>query len=617
MPGTVVTFSAPPGFYQFPFEIVLSSSNPDDTIFYTLDGSIPDTTSFIFSDSIPINYLDTLPNYLSTIPSSPPILVDWFRRWYLPANPVPKANVIRAVAYNDGLFTSQVMTATYFIDTAIFSKYYHPIVSITTDSLCLFDFETGIYIPGIHWDSLNADFTGNYYQQGDAWERPAHIEYFEENGNRVINQDAGIRIQGKITRHAPQKTLCVYARDEYGTNFFNYPLMLNSSVDKFKRFLLRTSFADNGQTLFRDEMTHDLVRDLNLDLMYYRPVIVFINGEFWGIQAVRDHIDKYSLGFKYDIDPDSIDILKNDAIVEEGSNADYLDMIDYIENHDLSVQEHYDYIKTRMDIDNYIDYEIVEIYINNDDWPSTNISFWREQAPGAKWRWILFDLDNGFSNYAFNTLEFVTFEGDTCWQTPTWATFLFRNLLKSEEFRSQFVNRFAELLNTTFMKDTVLQKIDEFTQLYEHGIDLHINRWTFPWGHNTWLYDIENSLGTFATERPCYMRDFILDFFELEEDEFDFQCEVGIIEIPRKNSMIIPNPTSSTFKLIIDESAGKNYQVAIFNNMGSLVRNYQINSSNSSVNMSFDVSGLRSGIYFVRVNDGFNIYTEKLIVTTH
>jgi hypothetical protein len=617
MPGTVVTFSMPPGFYQYPFEITLSSSNPGDTIFYTLDGSVPDTTSFIFSDSIPINYLDTLPNYFSTIPTSPPILVDWFRRWYLPANPVPKANVIRAVAYNNGLFTSQIMTATYFVDTAIYTKYYYPIVSITTDSLCLFDFETGIYIPGIHWDSLNTDNTGNYYQQGDAWERPVHIEYFEENGNRVISQDAGIRIQGKITRHAPQKTLCVYARSEYGTNFFNYPLMLNSGADKFKRFLLRTSYADNGRTLFRDEMTHDLVIDLNLDLMYYRPVIVFINGEYWGIQAVRDQIDKYALGFKYDIDPDSIDILKNNAVVEEGSNADYLDMIDYIQNHDISEQEHYNYIKTRMDIDNYIDYEIVEIYINNDDWPGTNIAFWREQAPGAKWRWILFDLDNGFNNYAFNTLEFVTFEGDTCWQTPTWATFLFRNLLKNEEFKSQFVERFAELLNTTFRKDTVLQKIAEFTELYEHGIDLHVNRWTFPWGHYSWLNDIENSLGTYATERPCYMRDFILDFFELEEDEFNFHCEVGTLDIPRKNSMILPNPTSSKFKLILEELSGKNYQVAIFNNLGSLVRHYQINPSNSSVNMSFDVSGLRSGIYLIQVIDGLKIYTEKLIVTAH
>lgn len=617
IPGTLVSFSKPAGFYQAPFKILLSSSNPGDTIFYTLDGSIPDTTSYVFTDSIPINYLDTLPNYFSTIPTSPPILEDWFRRWYLPANPVPKANVVRAVAYNNGLFTSQVITATYMVDTAIFTKYPYPIVSITTDSSCLFDFETGIYVPGIHWDSLHTDFTGNYYQQGDAWERSAHIEYFEENGNRVINQDVGIRIQGKITRHAPQKTLCVYARSEYGTNFFNYPLMINSGVDKFKRFLLRTSYADNGRTLFRDEMTQDLVKDLNLDLMHYRTVIVFINGEYWGIQTIRDHIDKYTLGFKYGINPDSIDILKNEAVVEEGSNADYLEMLEYIENHDLAEQEHYDYIKTRMDIDNYIDYEIVEIYINNDDWPSTNISYWREQAPGAKWRWILFDLDNGFRNYEFNTLEFVTFEGDTCWQTPAWATFLFRNLLKSEEFRNQFVNRFAELLNTTFRKDTVLQKIDEFTELYSPGIDLHVNRWTFPWGYYSWLNDIENSLVTFATERPCYMRDFILDFFELEEDEFDFQCEVGAIEIPRQNAMIIPNPASSSFRLINDKFGGKTFQLTIFNNLGSLVRIYQINSSNSSVNMSFDISGLRSGIYYVQVNDGLNIYTEKLIVAVN
>lgn len=615
--GVSVSFSMQAGFYRQPFKIAIESSNPFDTIFYTLDGSIPDTSSFIYTDSIGIFYRDTLPDVFSLIPTGPEILSDYFRRWYPPNGPVAKANVVRAASYLNGEFRSPVLSATYFVDTAIFTETKYPIISIITDSLNFYDFNTGIYVPGLFWDPSNTDFSGNYFQKGDEWERPAHLEYFEDSGNLALDMEVGLRIHGKITRHAPQKTLRVYARSEFGESYFTYPLMINSEQNKFKRFLIRSSYADGSQTLFKDEMTHDLVKHLNLDLMYYRPVTVFINGEYWGTQSIRDRIDKYSLGLKYNIEPDSIDILENNAEIEEGSNADYLDMLGYIENNDLSDQEHYDSIKKRMDIDNYIDYQIVEIYFNNNDWPGSNIGYWRERAPGAKWRWILFDLDNCYMDYAFNTLDFVTFDGDTCYQTPPWATFLFRNLLKNDEFKNQFIHRFDDLLQTTFHRDTVLNQINIFTQQYLQDIDRHIDRWQFPRSHQGLLDDIDFTLNKFARERPCYMRDFILNFFDLEENELEFTCSESIAEINGKRFAISPNPASANFSLVIDGISFTDCQIAIYDNLGRLVFKENYRAINSSLNQTIDVSNFKTGIYLVNFTDGKNILTKKLIKTSN
>ncbi len=615
--STNIVFSSPAGFYTHPFKIALSSSIPFYTIYYTLDGSIPDTSSLVYTDSIPIVFKDNFADCFSVIPTSPANMSDYFRKWYPPNGPVSKANVVRAALFYNGASVSRVFTSTYFVDTEIFTKYKYPIVSISTDSSSLYDFYTGIYIPGALFDTLDPDWTGNYFQKGDEWERFAHLEYFEENGNLALNQDIGIRIHGKITRHAPQKTLRLYARSEYGESYFNYPLMINSDKDVFKRFLLRSTYADGSQTIFKDAMTHDLVRHLNLDLMNYRPVVVFINGEYWGIHTIRDRIDKYYLGLKYDIEPDSIDILENNSQVEEGSNADYLDMIEYIENNDLSVPEHYNYIKTRMDVDNYIDYQIVEIYFNNNDWPGSNIQFWRERKPGAKWRWALFDLDNCYMDYSFNTLKFVTYEGDTCYQNPTWATFLFRNMLKNSEFEQQFVNRFAQLLNTTFHPDTILPKITEFTQLYEKDIDRHINRWHFPRSYEGWLGDINYTLNNFVKSRPCYMQDFILDFFDLEEDEFGFNCHFNIPDSTTEKFLISPNPASTFFKVKMDSVNFTEYRIAIFDNIGRRVYHENFTTNNGFINKMVDISNLKNGMYFIVLTDGINNFSNKLIKSSH
>ena len=613
--GSSLYFSKRAGFYLNPFKLFIHATQPGDTIFYTTDGSNPDTSAFLFTDSIQISYTDTLPNTFSTIQTAPFGPPSYFKSWTPPMVNVPKASVIRAAVFRNGTIISQVETASYFVDTAIFTKYHYPVISISTDSNNFFNFDTGIYVPGVFWDSLDPYWTGNYFVNDDAWERIAHFEYFTDSGFRAVNQDVGVCIHGKSSRSAPQKTLRIYARSEYGNSYLNYPFMRNNpGQDLYKRLLLRTIYSDGMLTIFKDEMTHDLVKDLNLDMQYYNPAVVFINGEYWGLHAMRDRIDKYYLALKYDIDPDAIDLLEYNAEVIEGSNAEYLNMIDFIENNDLSVPEHYDYITTRMDIDNFIDYNIVEIYFGNFDWPGSNLKYWRQQAPGAKWRWILFDLDFCYHDFTFDHLKFVTYEGDTSYQNPTWATFLLRNLLKSEEFKGKFINRFAELLNTTFQPDTVIGKINEFEEFYTPGINLLMERWNFPRSEQGWHGDVNYVLKRYAQERPCYMQNFILSYFNLEESEFPFDCAANIDKDTLPEFSLFPNPAASYITLyqshFVPESLVK---AEIFNLFGDKVMESSYSQEEWKAPVTINIAGLKPGMYIIRVSDTKNYHTYKFI----
>ncbi len=611
--ASALTFSVAAGVYPSPVKVAIHSENANDIIYYTLDGSVPGNDSRVYSDSIHICDVNNEPNHFADIPTSSELVTDEFRKWSLPAGPVPKAAVLRAVAYRDGNPVSRVKTNTYFVDPDFFEKYPYHIVSLATDSVNLFGYEEGIYVPGVHFDPGDPDFSGNYYQKGSEWERPVSFEYFEDSGRRAFDLNCGIRIHGKITRHGAQKTLRVYSRSDENNGYFNYPFMLNSDQDIFKRVLLRTIYADGSQTMIKDAMLHDLVKDFDIEIMHYRPVNVFINGEYWGIQTIRERIDKYYIALLYDIDPNNIDLLENNMTVIEGSADDYQEMISYIEANDLSEETHYEYIETRMDIDNYIDYIITEIYFQNMDWPGSNVRYWRERTSDAKWRWILFDLDNTCFDYNFNSLEYATFDGDTSWQNPPWSTFLFRNLLKNEEFEEKFLDRFAYHLNNTFDSDTLLKQIDAFTALYGKGLDLQMQRWNFPRSYIGWMSDIDYVFKKFAIYRPCKMRGFILDYFGLDEDEFGFKCNPSFPgEIPDK-PFLFPNPANETVWIDIKNWKTDTAFVSIFDTYGNLILDQPVSVLNGNIHKPIDISGLDSGIYIFRVYSELQSTTTKFL----
>ncbi|MCD4698461.1 MAG: CotH kinase family protein [Bacteroidales bacterium] len=599
-------FSRNRGFYTEPFKLFITSDSYEDQIYYTLDGSIPTPDSEHFQDSILMDYKYNLPNVISEIPTTPDSNSTDVNYWQPPAGPVDKANIIRVRSFNDTIPTSKIYTLTFFVDSNIFTRYPYPALSLISDSTNLFNHDTGIYIPGVYWDASDPLWTGNYYQTGSDWERDMHIEYFDKTGEVGFAQNAGVRIHGKQTRRRPQKTLRFYARKEYGKEFFNYQILPQKDLNKYKRFLLTTTYGCWHNTIIKDVMTHDLVRQFEMDIMDYRLVVVFLNGEYWGIQTLRDYQDYNHISLYYEINENSIDLLRYRNEILHGSNESYNELVNFIENNDLSIPGNYDYIASQIDIDNFISYQITEIFFNNQDWPASNIKFWRSSELDNKWRWLFYDIDAGYCDYNYNMLEHATLEGGTQWPNPDWSTLILRKLLQNDTFKELFIQRFANLLNTTFQSDSINLKIQEFTTFYEQDIDKHIYRWSFPKSKAEWINNMGWALISFANNRPCTIREHIMEFFDL--DEFGFSCDTLPVDTKWDNKLnLFPNPNNGNFTLRLDPTSTDDFHITILNSIGAII--YSEDYSISENELNIDTGNLESGLYFLL------IFYEKINIT--
>ena len=176
-------------------------------------------------------------------------------------------------------------------------------------------------------------------------------------------------------------------------------------MTSFKHFLLHTSGQDSNRTKIRDAFIHKAVKDvIDIEAMDSRPCVVYINGEYWGLYTIREKVNEDYLASYHGVDPDQVDILVWNGFAKAGSNEAYKALVDYVATHDMQNQEYYDYVTSQIDIDNFIDYLIIESYFGNTD--NGNIKYWRDQN-GGKWRWILYDMDWALfqSTYKWNNIE--------------------------------------------------------------------------------------------------------------------------------------------------------------------------------------------------------------------
>lgn len=541
-------FSHEGGFYESAFDLELRSVQPGTEIYFTMDGSEPTRDSFRYKNPIRIINRENDPNQIAG-------LLTAAEDWHHPGK-VFKGTVIRAIAYDEHGNASDIVTKTYFIHPRGTKRYSLPIVSLATNRENLFDHETGIYVTGALYEDVSPNIwenPANYTQRGREWERPAHIEFYEADGTLGFSEDVGIRIHGAASRANVLKSLRVMFRKDYGRGRLDYPLFPELPYETFDSFILRTAGNDHDGAYLRDAFMQSLLDETRLDTQAYRPAILFINGEYWGIHNIRERGDEEYFVEKYGIDKSELDLLEGNAEVINGTNEHYLALIDMLRRHDARDPSVYKTVGEMIDIDNFIDYQVAQIYFDNGDWPGNNIRYWRENKPfdpassygrDGRWRWFVFDMDFGFGmygdhNYFNNSLERSTTPYGEEWPNPEWSTFLLRTLLENDDFRVRFINRFADLMNTSFRPERAIQRLYTMKRVIEPEMPEHIARWGRPYGMDWWNMNIER-METFAKARPALMTSMIDDFFNLGGA---FDLTIGAVPdgqgVIRLNSLVI------------------------------------------------------------------------------
>jgi hypothetical protein len=547
-------FSHKAGFYDSPFELTITA-DPEAEIIYTLDGSEPDPdnlegTTFSYKNSFPGSLLTSsfrsldyteplyiqdrtpLPEFISTFASD-------FNgaRYTSQNNRLFKGTVIRARAIKENAVPSPEVVHTFFVTPNQQNRYSLAVLSLTTQPNYLFDYYTGMYTPGVIWEqqangTRNGGAPANYKMNGMEWEKSAYLEFFERDSLQpVIAQQVGIRNHGGWSRAHPMKSIRIYARNSYDIDYFHHSVFPDLPHDKYKRILLRNSGNDWGRTMLRDAAIQAIFENMNADIQAYRPIILFLNGEYWGIHNIRERYDKYYFERTYGVDAEKIDLIeivaRTTPNAKQGSMAHYNQLSSFLATMNMSVSANYQHAQTLMDVENFIDYQIGQIYSANTDWPGNNNDFWRLQTDSYKpytpyghdgrWRWLIFDTDFGFNGTngpTHNTVAFATAANGPSWPNPPHSTLFLRRLLLNQEFRNHFINRFADLLNTYFLPTRVSSIIDQLSSTIAPEMAEHIRRWGRPGSYSGWQNDINNMI-SFGIHRPSHVRQHITNHFNL------------------------------------------------------------------------------------------------------
>lgn len=422
-----------------PASVSLFGATEGEIIRFTLDATVPNKDSEIFSKPIDLS----------------------------------GNTVVRASVFQDHYIPSPPQSFTYLNQ----DKHDIAVVTLATNPLNLFDMDYGIYAYGSNYERQQPYFGANFWQD---WERPVHFAFYEADGTLGTELNAGVKIFGGWSRANPQRSLAIFARAQYGEGKIDYPLFPQLDYARFESIVLRNSGNDFLSTSLRDAALTSLMDGSGLETQAFRPVATYLNGEYWGMYNLREKVNEHFLASKYAIDADDIDLLEGNANVIEGSNEAYLALLDFLTSHSLSDDANFQVVAEQVDIDNFIIYQVAQIYFNNTDWPGNNIKYWK--SPDTKWRWILYDTDFSFGlweplDYLNDTLSHALATAGPEEPNPPWSTLLLRKLLENTEFKRRFINRFADELNTRFQADQVSAHIDSLAMMIATEMPRHFARW--------------------------------------------------------------------------------------------------------------------------------------------
>jgi hypothetical protein len=323
--------SPPGGYYDQDVLLKISPPHPKANVIFTVDGSVPTHTA---------GEIYSRPIHLSAAS--------------------PSVTVIRARAVLPDDELGPVVSASYFVGMPA----QLPMISLIVDPGDLWDPERGIY--------------ANPFERGGAWERPADVTYVDRDRRSGFHVPAGVRIHGHHSRGFDKKSLRLYFRQEHGVSWLDYPLFAGSEVRSFKRLVLHNGGHDCqnaprwNATLMRNQLADRLALQLDGYATHSQSALVFINGEPWGIYHIRERIDSRFLASHYGIE--SADFLESPEHVSErdvlmGDRENWDHLLQFAEAQDLTDSNNYAYIQSQVDIANFIDYNILQIYAANIDWP--------------------------------------------------------------------------------------------------------------------------------------------------------------------------------------------------------------------------------------------------------
>ncbi len=499
--ATPVVISPQGGIKSGAQTITLTTSLPGANIYYTTDGSVPTSSSTFYNGPFTVN----------------------------------SNSSIRAVTIKSGYQNSYPTTESYVFNYTTDL----PVIFITLPPRHFSSDQDGFYVLGTN--GIVHSCTGYPANFNQPWEKEINLTMYETDGTQVINQTAGVKIAGNCTREYPVRSMNIKSKDEYGYSHFEHKLFPEYEQDKFKRFKLRTGGNDAQFCAIRDVVGQKIVeRQIDLDHQRSRPAAVFINSEYWGYYYIREWISEHYVDEKHKIeDKDNLDIVAGNTQIPKavytGSATHYTNMWNYFNGQTSISNAEYQYIKdVYLDTDEYMNYQMTQIFIANSDWPTSNQRQWRERNGGV-FRYVLYDTDYGYARNIGNSssrqysdwdqegMKHTTNATVPGWPNPPASTMVFRKMLTNNEFKNEFIQSFGTLLSTVFpysrtgpiFQGEIAKIVTERPKYY--------TRWDGAWHPDGYTWHVNpaltqthyNRIDNFLDKRPAFLYEHLKDFFNI------------------------------------------------------------------------------------------------------
>ena len=409
--------------------------NGNGPLYYTLDGSVPTEKSKRYTAPLVLN----------------------------------KTTAVRVACIEEDKLPSDVVTATYIIN----ENHTLPVVSLVAEPSTLFG-RNGIYT-NYNWDK----------------EVRCNMKLFDLDGGS-FTIDAGVKMHGHTGLKADKKSFKINFRGRYGQDILTYPVYGEDGPDVYDSLIVRAG-QDYPFSIFRDELFTSLARDISPELLAQRDKfsILYVNGQYYGIYCIKEAWTELMYAQKMGGSADNVEIVQ--APVED--THEIYALTRFCRNNDMTDDSNYAYVSSLVDIDNLIDYMMIQGYCTNGD-VQQNLRYIRSKDTGNKWQLAFYDVDWAF--YYHNFFKHVL-SPHQAWQHLS----ITRAVMKHPDFREKFLARCSELMATTLSDENVIARID----YYENLLDPEVKRERKRWGGSYAAWKIEVQI----------LRDFVLD----GEDGYD------------------------------------------------------------------------------------------------
>ena len=478
-PKSKINFSNSSGIYKNEeLSISITDSNATDLVVINSDDSL-----FYCGSSFTYKLKSINPS-ISFIPTASKNYENYAHSWSEPIGDFSTFHQIKVISYNnDSLIDSAI--GNYVLGASSFDSL--PIINLKIDNYLLFSQDSGCYVPGNSFDKSDDQNTGNFH----IYKKRKQLGSIQiiDGENEYLNGDYLFRIHGYITPLSPQKGLRFYIK-EYTQ--INKLMNLDHSVDKI---ILRSSFSGWGSEIFVDGWIADVCSSLNLDVMAYLPTKVYLNGEYWGIHGLRERMDLKAISNKYDLKLKSIIDADDKGYSKKNGYGELNQLILKIKsNPSLPFKE----VKDQFKIKSLIDWLVVELFFQNDDWPCNNTFFWKQTKKSKKWKAVLIDMDACVGSPKKDMFSIATKE-----RSPALGGVLITYLLNQSEFQELFKLRVKYLFTNELSKKNLLSKLNNYKIWFEPVVEQHYRRWGDPYGMDKYNNGIKR-IEDFCNKRHEY-----------------------------------------------------------------------------------------------------------------